>query len=154
VFPITIPPLRERPEDILLLARHFVERFCREMSKPVMTMAEEAQDALSAYSWPGNVRELQNCIERAVILADGDRLLVHHLNLPGGLTPPVGPRDPWDDIDLSGSLSEAGRRVLAEVERRKVRLALEQSGGDERRAAEVLQVDTRSLASLLKRHRA
>jgi DNA-binding NtrC family response regulator len=153
VFPITIPPLRDRAEDILLLARHFVERFCREMNKPVMTMADEAQAALRTYSWPGNVRELQNCIERAVILADGDRLLVHHLNLPGGLASAVSPREPWDDIDLSGSLSEASRRALDEVERRKVRLALEQACGDERRAAEILQVDTRTLASLLKRHK-
>ena len=90
VFPITVPPLRERAEDILLLARHFVERFCREMGKPVMALAESAEDALHAYSWPGNVRELQNCIERAVILSDGDRLHAHHLHLPGG------PADPDD----------------------------------------------------------
>jgi DNA-binding NtrC family response regulator len=88
VFPITIPPLRERAEDIPLLARHFVDRFCREMGKPVMALAESADDALRAYSWPGNVRELQNCIERAAVLSDGDRLHAHHLNLPG---PPTGP---------------------------------------------------------------
>jgi DNA-binding NtrC family response regulator len=88
VFPITIPPLRERAEDISLLARHFVDRFCREMGKPVMALAESADDALRAYSWPGNVRELQNCIERAAILSDGDRLHAHHLNLPGALTGP------------------------------------------------------------------
>jgi DNA-binding NtrC family response regulator len=153
VFPITIPPLRDRAEDILLLARHFVERYCREMNKPVMTMAEEAQDALCGYSWPGNVRELQNCIERAVILADGDRLLVHHVSLPGGGAPVAERRDPWDEIDLSGSLPEASRRVLAEVERRKVRLALEEAGGDERLASEILQVDSRSLASMLKKRK-
>ena len=88
VFPITIPPLRERAEDIPLLARYFVERFCREMGKPMMTLAESAEDALRAYSWPGNVRELQNGIERAVILSDGDRLHAHHLHLPGALTGP------------------------------------------------------------------
>jgi DNA-binding NtrC family response regulator len=88
VFPITIPPLRERAEDIPLLARHFVDRFCREMGKPVMALAESADDALRAYLWPGNVRELQNCIERAAVLSDGDRLHAHHLNLPGGLTGP------------------------------------------------------------------
>ena len=82
VFPITIPPLRERAEDIPLLARHFVDRFCREMGKPIMALAESADDALRAYPWPGNVRELQNCIERAVILSDGDRLHAHHLHLP------------------------------------------------------------------------
>lgn len=71
VFPITIPPLRERTEDIPLLARHFVDRFCREMKKPALTLSEAAGRALQGYAWPGNVRELQNCIERAVILTDG-----------------------------------------------------------------------------------
>ena len=84
VFPITIPPLRERQEDILLLARHFVERFCREMNKTVMAIDDAADEKLRAYRWPGNVRELQNCIERAVILSDGDRLLPHHLHLEAG----------------------------------------------------------------------
>ncbi len=84
VFPITVPPLRERREDILLLARHFVERFCREMNKPVMTIDDAADEKLQAYRWPGNVRELQNCIERAVILSDGDRLMPHHLHLEPG----------------------------------------------------------------------
>jgi len=152
VFPITIPPLRERAEDILLLARHFVERFCREMNKPLMAVADDAQDALREYSWPGNVRELQNCIERAVILADGERLMAHHLNLRGR-EPAVERRDPWADIDLSGSLPEASRRVIAEVERRKIQLALEQAGGDPGRASEILQVDYRSLVSMLKQHR-
>jgi DNA-binding NtrC family response regulator len=152
VFPITIPPLRERPGDILLLARHFVERFCREMNKPVMVIAEAAQDELREYPWPGNVRELQNCIERAVILADDDRLQPHHLNLRGGGQAVVERRDPWAGIDLSGSLPEASRRVLAEVERRKVVEALDQAGGDAGRASEILQVDYRTLVSLLKQH--
>jgi DNA-binding NtrC family response regulator len=151
VFPITVPPLRDRREDILLLARHFVEQFCREMNKPVMAIAEAAQDALREYAWPGNVRELQNCIERAVILADEDRLLPHHLHLQLGPSI-VERRDPWADIDLAGSLSEAGRRVLAEVERRKVRMALDQSGGDPGRASEILQVDYRAFVSMMKRY--
>jgi DNA-binding NtrC family response regulator len=152
VFPITIPPLRDRPEDILLLARHFIERFCREMNKPVMVMADAAQDQLREYPWPGNVRELQNCIERAVILADDDRLLPHHLNLQGGPQAGVGRRDPWAEIDLSGSLSEATGRVVLEVERRKIRQALEQAGGDPGHASEILHVDYRALVALLERH--
>jgi DNA-binding NtrC family response regulator len=89
VFPIRIPPLRERPEDIPLLARHFVERFCREMNKPAMALDERAGETLQAYGWPGNVRELQNCIERAVILSEGGRILPHHLHLDPA---PVAPR--------------------------------------------------------------
>ena len=70
VFPITIPPLRDRPEDIPILARHFAERFSRDMKKPI-TLAPSAIEELQKYRWPGNVRELQNCIERAVILSEG-----------------------------------------------------------------------------------
>src|SRR5207249_3008989 len=62
VFPITIPPLRERPNDIALLARHFIDRFCRDLNKKPLVLAPSAEQELCAYSWPGNVRELQNCI--------------------------------------------------------------------------------------------
>jgi DNA-binding NtrC family response regulator len=71
VFPIVIPPLRERPSDIPMLAKFFIERYCRELKKPVLALAPSALEALVAYSWRGNVRELQNCIERAVILTEG-----------------------------------------------------------------------------------
>ena len=70
VFPITIPPLRVRTGDIPILAHHFVERFCRDLTKPTLMLSPAALDELRAYGWPGNVRELQNCIERAVILCD------------------------------------------------------------------------------------
>ena len=81
VFPITIPPLRERPGDIQMLARCFIERFCRDLNKKTLALAPSAIDQLLAYSWRGNVRELQNCIERAVILTDGDTIHARHLNL-------------------------------------------------------------------------
>jgi DNA-binding NtrC family response regulator len=152
VFPITVPPLRERQEDILLLARHFIERFCRELNKPAMTMADTARERLQGYRWPGNVRELQNCMERAVILADGDRILPHHLNLTSDELSAVATRDPWSEIDLSGSLSEAARRVTKEVERRKIQTAIGQASGDLGRAAEILDVDYRMLIVLLKQH--
>ena len=74
---VTIPPLRERKEDIPKLAHHFVERVSRDVGKK-LTLGSEALAMLVEHSWPGNVRELQNAIERAVILADGDRLLPRH----------------------------------------------------------------------------
>jgi formate hydrogenlyase transcriptional activator len=74
VFPITVPPLRERPEDIPLLVRHFVQKFARRMQKQIETIPAEAMKALRAYHWPGNVRELENFIERAVILSSGSDL--------------------------------------------------------------------------------
>ena len=154
VFPITVPPLRERREDILLLARHFVRRFCREMNKPPMTLSEDAERQLTAYDWPGNVRELQNSMERSVILADETVIHRHHLSLSGrhGEIPaPV--RDPWGEIDLSGSLADASRRVQVEVERRKIELALEEAAGDVGHASELLGVPYRVLVTKLSEQR-
>jgi DNA-binding NtrC family response regulator len=151
VFPIVVPPLRERQADIILLARHFIARFCLEMNKRQMMLSEAAEALLLRYPWPGNVRELQNCIERAVILADDDQIHRHHLNLAGPGDPGVIDRhDPWAEIDLSGTLAEASRRVLTEVERRKIEEALQAAGGDAGRASEVLQIPFRVLQAKLK----
>src|SRR4051812_18728077 len=81
VFPITVPPLRDRGGDVPVLARYFVDRFCRDMKKKPLVLSPEAMEQLQAYRWPGNVRELQNCIERSVILVDGDTIFPRHLNL-------------------------------------------------------------------------
>ena len=153
VFPIVIPPLRERKGDIGLLTRFFVERFCRDLKKKPMVISAAALEALQQYAWPGNVRELQNCIERAVILADGDTLQPRHLNL--SFAPAGGERDadPWDQIDLSGTMAEAVRRTTAEVERRKIVEALNDSGNNKPRAAEILQVSYKTLLAKLKEHR-
>ena len=85
VFPITVPPLRERVEDVPILARHFAKKFAAEQKRRgTVTLPPETLRALQAYSWPGNVRELENAIERALILGEGDRLLPEHLSLPAG----------------------------------------------------------------------
>jgi DNA-binding NtrC family response regulator len=157
VFPITIPPLRERPGDIPLLARYFVDRFCRELQKRPVTLAPSAIEAMLAYSWRGNVRELQNCIERAVILTEGDAIHARHLNLTSHLDPTPAPSaddgSPWDEIDLSGTMAEASRRVLAEVERRKIVQALKEASGNTGRAAEILQVSFKVLTQKLREYR-
>ncbi len=80
VFPIVVPPLRDRREDIPILARHFLDRVGRDVKKRV-TLSDAAVQALQRYDWPGNIRELQNCIERAVILASGDTILPGHLGI-------------------------------------------------------------------------
>jgi DNA-binding NtrC family response regulator len=148
VFPIQIPPLRERGDDVLILARHFVDKFCRDLNKSV-TLAQGAFDALRAYAWPGNVRELQNCIERAVILCDGDTVHARHLNL--SFEQPAGPVvSPWEQIDLSGTLGDALRRVGAEVERRKIEQAIREAGGNRQRAADVLQINYKTLMARAK----
>ena len=153
VFPITVPPLRERPADIPVLARHFVERFCRDMKKKPLILSPAALDELVAYRWPGNVRELQNCIERAVILADGDSILPRHLNLSFVDASEHEAPDPWANLDLSGSLMDVTRRATAEAERRKIQEALAEAAGNKGRASELLQVSYKTLLAKLKEHR-
>ena len=104
------------------------------------------------------MRELQNCIERAVILADGDTIHPRHLNLSfrDGRAPPDAAVDPWAGIDLSGTLADASRAAsLAEVERRKIHAALDEAGGQKPRAADLLQVSYKTLLQKMQglRHR-
>lgn len=153
VFPITIPPLRERADDIPLLATTFVERFCRDMKKKSLALSLAAVEELKAYAWPGNVRELQNCIERAVILCEGEAIQPRHLSLsarPPGAAPP--PLNPWDQIDLDGTLHEVMGRVTAEVEKRKIERAVRDSGDNRQRAADILQISYKSLVQKLKEY--
>ncbi len=101
VFPVTIPPLRDRTEDIPKLAQHFVERACVEMGRKVMSLSERATRDAVAHPWPGNVRELQNAIERAVILADGDTIHPASPEPVADLAQTAPTADPWDTIDLA-----------------------------------------------------
>ncbi len=107
VFPIALPPLRRRPEDIPLLVAHFVKEFGTRMSKRISRISDDAMDALIRYTWPGNIRELQNYIERAVILTKGDVLQMP--SLP------------------SSMLSKREPTTLAEAERDHILKALEES---------------------------
>jgi DNA-binding NtrC family response regulator len=154
VFPVTVPPLRERPADVLILARHFVDRFCRDLNKKPLAFSPEAAEQLQSYRWPGNVRELQNCIERAVILSEGDTILPRHLHLSfvesPGAEPPPGP---WEQIDLAGTLSEVTRRVASEAEKRKIEQVLREADGNKGRAAELLGITYKMLLSKMKEHR-
>jgi formate hydrogenlyase transcriptional activator len=105
VFPMTVPPLRERPEDIPLLVRHFVRQYARQLRKRIDTIPAEAMEALTHYHWPGNVRELQHVIERAVILSPGSVLRLASDELPRS-QPATG--------------SPARIRTLEEVEREHI----------------------------------
>jgi len=150
VFPIQIPPLRERADDVLILARHFVEKFCRDLNKKELTLAPAAIDELQAYPWPGNVRELQNCIERAVILTEGDTIHARHLSLSFRQAPVIPAASPWEQIDLSGTLPNALRRVTEEVERRKITQALQDANGNKAHVADVLHVTYKVLLQKMK----
>jgi DNA-binding NtrC family response regulator len=166
VFPITIPPLRERAGDVAMLAHHFIERFCRDMNKSPLHLSPSALAEMQTYPWPGNVRELQNSIERAVILCDGDTIHSRHLNLsfrapldPASAdAPPAAPAAARPgaaslaQIDLSGTLNEAVRRVTAVVERMKLEEALRNARGNKERAAEALQVSYKALLQKQREH--
>src|SRR5437764_7026469 len=154
VFPILIPPLRDRPDDIPMLAKYFVDRFCRDLNKKPLTFAPSAVQELRHYAWPGNVRELQNCIERACILTEGDTIHARHLSLSfrEAAPSPAAEADAWSKIDLSGTLADVTRRTVTEVERRKIEQTLVEAGGNRGRAAELLQVSYKTLLAKLKEH--
>ena len=151
VFPIQIPPLRDRVADVPLLARFFVAKVCADLGRSPLPLSLAAEDELTSHAWPGNVRELQNCIERAVILCEGAELRPTDLSLDTGAVPQLE-ADPWDAIDLSGSLADASGRVVREVERRKIVAALQESGRDTGRVADALQINHRALLVKMREH--
>jgi formate hydrogenlyase transcriptional activator len=117
VFPIYIPPLRERPEDIPLLARHFVHEFARRMNKTVTAISPQTMDSLTRYSWPGNIRELQNVIERSVVVHQKGSLSVKKCCLSGQLSRRSSSRQAFrrsateDRRMIDSALAEARGRV-------------------------------------------
>jgi formate hydrogenlyase transcriptional activator len=120
VFPIQIPPLRDRREDIPLLVRYFVQKFSRRLNKLVQYVPSDAMDALVAYSWPGNIRELENLLERAVILSPGKELRVPLSELRNAMSTPV------EETPLAISAS-APVATLEEAERQHILRALRQT---------------------------
>ena len=121
VFPIHVPPLRERREDIPMLVRHFAQQFARRMKKEIDTIPTETMDALTRYEWPGNIRELQNLIERAVILSNGPTLAVPAF-AAGASALKAG-----SAVGASTSKADASAQTLQAVDRRHIISALEQS---------------------------
>jgi len=146
VFPIHLPPLRERPEDIPLLAERFVNRYALEMKKPVKGISSQALPLLQHYSWPGNVRELQNCMERAVILCPQGEVGRQHIQF--------GPERGGDaleiSLDSSGSLLEASSKAARAVEKRLIQEALRESKGNKWQASKRLRVSYKTLFSKIK----
>jgi DNA-binding NtrC family response regulator len=140
VVSVTLPPLRERGDDIPLLAEFFLRKFAQESGKRVERIAPEAMALLTAYPWPGNVRELEHAIERAVILTQNPTLLAQ--DLPPDLQAPPGGRPTADAQVLP----------LREVERRHLLFALERAQGNRKRAAEWLGITRRTLYRMAARH--
>jgi DNA-binding NtrC family response regulator len=150
VFPITIPALRDRRSDIGPLASQFASRLGLEIRGRVLEISPAALTVLEEYSWPGNVRELENCIERACIIADGDRIEPVDIDLRALAMPNAPPEDTLVGLDLSGTLAAATERVTHLVERRKISEALEESGGNRTRAADILGVSTKTLLTKIR----
>jgi len=132
VFPIDLPPLKERSDAILPLAEYFAAKFGATFGKRVPALTEDAKSALVSYGWPGNIRELQNVIERAVILSSGtiEAALLNLEPEPGRL-------------DAAGGLLKSSEREL-------ILKTLEETGGNRRRAAEVLGISLRTLQYRIK----
>jgi transcriptional regulator with GAF, ATPase, and Fis domain len=136
VIELRVPPLRERADDMLELAAHFLERFRRQMGRGPMRLSEQAASAITQYTWPGNVRELKNCIERAVVLGQGDE---------------VQPADLYLTSDQGEAAPRWGLISLADAERRHIQNVLEQVGGNKTRACEILNIGRATLYKKLAR---
>jgi len=143
VIGIHLPPLCERPEDLIALAHHFLQRFARELDRPLRGFDEAALTRIRAHHWPGNVRELRNAIERAVLMAEGARVRAEDLSLFEGGTP-AGSRGWCPELPAEGV-------SLAEVERELVLEALRRTGYVQKRAAELLGISRRKLNYMIQR---
>ena len=147
VFEVTIPPLRRRRGDVLLLAEEILGRLGREMGRTGLRLSEAARRALLDHAWPGNVRELQNALERALILCDGTEIGPEHLRLQA---PPPGGPSLGDVVDLSGPLPEVVRRVSERAEAEAIRAALVHCAGRRADAAARLGLSVAALGRRLK----
>ena len=136
VFPITIPPLRDHPEDIPVLTRYFVQKYAEQMNKQIETIPPQTMRALVSWHWPGNVRELENFIERSVILSRG----------------PILRAPPLDEIREVG-VEAAGGITLEQVEREHIIRVLRETGGNKKKAAEILRVSLKTVYNKIKQYK-
>ncbi|HEY6051656.1 MAG TPA: sigma 54-interacting transcriptional regulator, partial [Thermoanaerobaculia bacterium] len=146
VFPIRIPPLRDRREDIDPLVDWFLAALPRELKKKPLRLDAEARERLRAYDWPGNVRELRNCLERAIILAENGRIEERHLRLSPdapAAAPPPGREETLEEVRERGARS---------AERAWLSRALERSKGDRTAAAESIGLSPRRFDAKLREH--
>lgn len=145
VFPLTIPPLRERVDDIATLAEFFLGKYCREMRRPPKGFSKEAITLLERYHWPGNVRELENTIERAVILAEGKRITPDHLAIRLQRSEEIQLRD-------GAGLKEIGAHAQAQAEKATIIRVLRQVRGNKRKCAQVLRIDYTTLFDKIRKY--
>ena len=135
VIPIHLPPLRDRDSDLMLLTNHFVSKYARELDREVPRFTDRALAVLQDHAWPGNVRELENLVRRLVVMTDGDS--IDAPDLPSLMR-----------FSVAGA-GEDLRRTLAEVEANYVRTVLESVGGNKTQAAQILNIDRKTLRTKL-----
>ena len=143
VVPINIPPLRDRVQDVPVLASYFVQHFNVELARSVRGFSPEARDRLMAYHWPGNVRELKNVVERAILLESTDVILPEHLPLE------ITPRTGSPDVIAAASTATFVPRPLREVELEHIQQTLEYFEGNKSRAAKCLGISRQTLRDKL-----
>jgi DNA-binding NtrC family response regulator len=153
-FSIVIPPLRERPEDILFLTKRFLDWTCDELQREPCTMTPEAVQALLAYRWPGNIRELRNVVRRATLLAD-DEIRPEHLHMAGN-TPSSDSLDhplvPESDPPPDMTFKDLVQQHTVEVEKRILLRYLRQTGGNLKEAARILRMDYKTIRTKAKQY--
>lgn len=147
VFPIMIPSLRERVEDIPLLVDFFVRKYCSEMKTGVKEVSKEVLDMLISHPWKGNVRELENTIERAIILCDGSPITPEHISLS-----PAAVKSGIHSLPMDGTLEDAAKEALRLAETQRIRKALQETRGNKSRAAELLSVSYKTLLTKIKEY--
>ncbi len=145
VFPINIPPLRERVDDVNELAEYFMAKYCRDMRKPLKKLSKEAVRLLEQYHWPGNVRELENTIERAVILAEGKKITPDHLAIRIRRENEIRLRE-------GAGLKEIGAHAQTQAERSAIVRVLKQTRNNKRKSARILQIDYTTLFDKMKKY--
>ena len=149
VIPIQLPPLRERREDVPLLAKHFLEKICTSMRRPVLGITQQALRALEQYGWPGNVREMENVIERAIALTDSAIIDIQDLQ------PKIGGQVHADSILPSLQIPDEGLDLsdaLASIEQTLIRQALDKASNIKARAASLLNINRTTLVEKIKRY--
>jgi two-component system response regulator AtoC len=139
VVPIHLVPLRQRRDEIPLLVAHFIEQYNRKLKLDIRGIDADAMRILLEYPWPGNVRELENTVERALVLSDGPKITVE--DLPNNITSPISALDNPDLPDDELSV----KKHSAILERRLIKQALERTGGNKTRAADLLELSSRAL---------
>jgi len=145
-FPVNLPPLRERGNDIILLSQYFIKKFSIEMKKGDITISEKAKNKLISYDWPGNVRELQNTIERALIISKDNKITYKDIILPDKSINII------EDFNFKGNLKQVTSRATKAIEKIKIEDVLKQVDFNKTKAAEILEISYKTLLDKVKEY--